>query len=1059
MRQMISKRTKKRQKYQSIKDTPLPLVISVGVDFSIDFVNELALPLLNQSSARKKGQGLGYFLPEIFTGDVLRELHQKCLVKKKSVVLKEKQIVYVLAGKRVALWFNITNNPLYDDEGDVVGVVTYFVDVSDKIVSSKSIEQREQYLENFFKQAPIGIVCYRGPEFIVDLANDKALEIWGKKIEEVRGKAVYEIFPEVLSDPEINKRHKESQQRLNNGETHVVNEVQLTFLRNGEPKPGWYSYIHEPYTNAAGEIIGMMAIAIDVTDQVLSRKKLQLVTDALPSLISYISSDRRYEFVNKAYETWFGRSRGDFIGKSIPEVIGNDAYAKVKPHVDKALSGDADSFENWIPYAGGKKRFISANYIPHLDNHNRVLGYIALINDLTERKQFEEAIAEKEERLRLIVNGVGAGTFEYDLKSGAIKVSDELNVLLGVSRDLVVNLDVVRSLVHPNDLSQVLQQLNEMKSSGSDGYMAVDYRIIRNDNEQVRWLHTRSKILFVEEDGRQLPSRIIGFSIDITDRKVSEEKLRVFNVNLEKSIKERTAELMDVNGRLTERNVELNKAQAVLQQLIDSSPELIVVIDRDLKFLAVNKPFEHFVNKPRADLIGREIFEAYGGARGTPQVLILEKVLSGERIHLKANPSIARPNVWFDSHYVPLVINGTIEGAIILSRDITDIVKSERELANVNRQLQEAQHLSKLGSWEWDLTTGTVIWSDEMYRIYGYDEKFPVDFVRATERMSPADAESSSRRTQQHIQEAIDQFKKTGELVYEISSIEFPIQLPTGEKKLLRSTGKFQLTPKGEIHRLLGTLQDVTQIRLTEAKLRQVIEALETKNKELESFTYVASHDLKEPLRKIQTLIDRIRTKGGDDSDNYLLKIDDAAKRMTDLIDSILTLGEVSNAEMNLADVDLNKVLDGCRSDLEIRIKERNAEILIDSLPVVRGSELQMIQVFSNLIANSIKFCATTPKIRISCDKVSARTVRKDDLLTNREYWRIRFSDNGIGFDPEFKEQVFEPFQRLHRRDEYIGTGIGLSIVKKIIDRHEGFIEVDSAKGKGTTFVIFLPIL
>jgi PAS domain S-box-containing protein len=1055
---MISKQTKKKQKYQSVKDTPLPLVISVGNDFSIEFINDLALPLLKQSAEGKIGRGLDYVFPDIFTEDVLTDLHQKCLVKKRPVVLKGKQIVYLLAGKRVASSFDITNNPLYDDKGSVMGVVTYFVDVSNKVVSGKSLEQREHYLENFFKQAPVGIVCYRGPEFRVDLANDKALEMWGKKIEEVKGKAVYEIFPEVLSDPEINKRHKESQERLKNGETHVVNEVQLTFVRNGQPTPGWYSYIHEPYTNASGEIIGMMAIAIEVTDQVLSRKKLQLVTDALPSLISYVSRDRRYEFVNKAYETWFGRPSDDVIGKTIPEVIGKDAYDKVKPHVDKALSGSTNSFENWIPYAG-KKRFISANYIPHVDNNNRVLGYIALINDLTERKHFEEAIIEKEERLRLIINGVGAGTFEFDLGLNDIKVSDELKVLLGVSKDLRIDARVAQSLVHPDDLSLLLQQLSDIKSSGSDGYMAVDYRIIKNDSEEVRWLHTRSKVLFVEQQGKQIPSRIIGVSIDITDRKVWEEKLKEFNHNLEESIHERTAQLMDVNRRLTERNDELNKAQAVLQQLIDSSPELIVVIDRDLKFLAVNKPFEDFVNKPRTGLIGKEIFEAYGGARGTPQVLLLERVLKGERIHLKANPSIARPNIWFDSHYVPLVINGNIEGAIILSRDITDIVKSERELADVNRQLREAQHLSKLGSWEWDLGTGTVIWSDEMYRIYGYEEKFPVDFVKATERMSPEDAERSSRRTQQHIQEALDRFKKTGELVYEISSIEFPIQLPTGEKKLLRSSGKFQLTPEGKLHRLIGTLQDVTQIRLTEAKLRQVIDELETKNKELESFTYVASHDLKEPLRKIQTLIDRIRTKGSNDLSNSLLKIDDAAKRMTHLIESILTLGQVSNAELDFVNVDLNKVVDSCRSDLEIRMKETNAEILTDSLPVVRGSELQMIQVFSNLLANSLKFCETTPNVRISCDKVSAPAIGKADPLTNREYWRIKFSDNGIGFDPEYKEQIFEPFQRLHRRDEYKGTGIGLSIVKKIIERHQGFIDVESEKGKGTTFVILLPII
>ena len=810
LRRMISEeQTRQVHTFQNFEHAPVPTIISLGFDLLIGFANRLALPLLKEPLETAKGKPIKEFFNDIFSADVLAEIQESCFRNKQSVLIKQKQITYLTGDKFNTSWFEVTNSPMYDEHGIVIGVITYFFDITDKAISKKSSEQRDEQLSGILKRAPIGLVCYRGPEFIVDFANDRALEMWGKTISEVKGKPVYELFPKVRTDPDINARHNESVQRLLKGEAHIVKEAELSFMRNGQLQTEWFNYIHELYQNEIDETIGV----------------------------------------------------------------------------------------------------------------------------------------------------------------------------------------------------------------------------------------------------------IIGFSTDVTERKIAEEKLRAFNQALEARVQERTLELSKLNEVLTHRNEELNNAQAILQQLIDSSIECIAVVDHDLKFLAVNSTFEKFTNKSRSDLIGREIYEAYEGVRGTHQIQLLKKALAGERLHLKANPSISKPNdVWFDTHFIPLIVNQKVDGVIVLSRDISEIIKSEQDLANANRQLQEAQRLSKLGSWEWNIIDGTVIWSDEMYRIYGYQEKFPVDFVKATERMSKEEADRSSARTQEHVQHAIDNFKRTGELFYEISSTEFSIVLPTGENKLLRSTGKLHLTPDGKMHRLLGAVQDVTQIRYAEEKLRELVTELESKNQELQSFNYVASHDLKEPLRKIQTFVDRMLTQAGD-SNTYLSKIRDSAERMSELIESILTLSQVSNSSIQLVDVDLNKILDICKSDLELRINEVNAEIISDKLPVVKASEFQISQLFSNLLGNSLKFCQTTPVVRISCERVSSDEIdKKNRTIGSLHYWCLTFSDNGIGFDPQFRQQVFEPFRRLHGKSEYGGTGIGLSIVKRIVERHNGWIDVESASGRGTTFKIYLPV-
>jgi PAS domain S-box-containing protein len=1045
--------------YRNLKGAPLPIIIFRGPDLVVEFVNDLALPLLKMSLQEALGTPMTKVFNNLVTPETSHVLYESCFINEQPYVMKDRQILFSDRVKSQAAWFDVTSNPLYDDEGRVAGIISFFTDVSDSMVRKKSINQRdEHYLSNFFKEAPIGIVCYRGPQFIVDLANGKALEMWGKTLDEVKGKPIAEIFPEVKTDPDISKRHSESVEKLSKGKTHIVNEVELTFVRNGQPQTGWYSYIHEPYTNATGEVIGMMAVAIEVTDQVNARRKLQVITDALPALVTYINSDEVYEFANKAFETWFGINRDEVINHTVLDVLGRDAYEKLRPHIVKALSGEVTTFSGWVTYKNSARRFISATYIPHFDPNGSVPGYFGLINDLTDLKKSQEALSDHEERLHLLTAAADAGTFDYDLTTGAMHWSAELKSLFGMPAEQGVTKEIASSVVHPDDRRQLLQRYEKLQALEAE-VAFLDYRIIRMDDGATRWMHSRFKVISSDAEGSMKAIRIIGFTIDITERKLAEEQLKEFNAKLEAEVQQRTEELVAANRLLSERNEELTAAHSFLQQLIDSSVEIIGVVDTHLNYIAVNSTFEQKLKLEAGNILGKTVTEVLPTINATNLLSNIKKALSGETVRSNVDATIVNPNMYVETHFIPLRQQNKIAGVIIMARDVTDILKKERQLENVNRQLEEAQQLAKLGSWEWDVASGNILWSDEMYRIYGYSEKFIVDFTRATERMSPEHAERSGKRVQQFIEDAIQRFKATGELISEIPPNEFPITLPDGVQKVLRSSGKIQLSEDGKLFRVLGAIQDVTQIRATEEKLHSLIAELEQKNHELESFNYVASHDLQEPLRKIRTFTDRMISKGSIDEQHrsYLSRIEVSAKRMSDLITSMLVLSRVSNAGDDFERIDLNITLDSCKADLEFRIRETNASFVSDELPTIKASGFQMSQLFSNLIGNSLKFCTRTPMISIRCHKVGRSDVPDSIRFADHDFWCLRFIDNGIGFDPNFKNQIFEPFQRLHGNEEFEGTGIGLSTVKKIVQRHKGAIDVLSEPGKGTEFIVWLP--
>lgn len=251
--------------------------------------------------------------------------------------------------------------------------------------------------------------------------------------------------------------------------------------------------------------------------------------------------------------------------------------------------------------------------------------------------------------------------------------------------------------------------------------------------------------------------------------------------------------------------------------------------------------------------------------------------------------------------------------------------------------------------------------------------------------------------------------------------------------------------------------RDLTERKLAEDQIRNYTKDIEFRNKQLEEFAYIASHDLQEPLRKIQIFAEMLNSSLDDKetANRYAAKITASAQRMSNLIKSVLKYSQLSRTEDLYERVDLNNVLENVKKDYDLLIKEKNATLTAVGLPSINAIPVQMHQLLGNLLSNAIKFASQEPDIRIT-----ARPVLKSELDDipladkDRTFVKIVVADNGVGFDQQYAEQVFKIFKRL---TDNAGTGIGLALCKKIVENHHGHISVASELGKGTVFTILLP--
>jgi len=631
-----------------------------------------------------------------------------------------------------------------------------------------------------------------------------------------------------------------------------------------------------------------------------------------------------------------------------------------------------------------------------------------LINELeaeiAERKQAEEALGETADYLDGLMSHASAPIIVWDPEFRIIRFNHAFERLSGYTADEVIS-QQLHMLFPEASRDESLSKI--ARTANGEYWESVEIPILRKDGDIRVALWNSANI---HTKNGSLPVATIAQGIDITRRKQAEEALR--------QSEERFRVLFE------------QAADCIL--LLEITPEGIPMI-RD----ANNATFR-LLGYERDELIGQPVSFMEPAPDASKVVDERRKnVLSRlgtttfEASHRCKDGTIRD----FECSVTEMQI-GSKTLAISVERDITERKQAEEAL-----QKSESRYKTLV-----DNLPQKVFLKDRNMVYVSCNASFARDLgIEIEEFGGKTDYDF-------FLKELADKYRSDDKRIMESGATEeFDEGYIKDEQGLIVHTVKTPIRDEsGAVVGLLGIFWDITEERLAEEKLKKTLEDLEHSNKELEQFAYVASHDLQEPLRMVssytQLLERRYKDKLDADAKEFIAYAVDGANRMQRLIQDLLAYSRVSSRGRPLTPTDCNAVLGHVRINLSVAIEENNAIVIHDELPIVMADETQLVQVFQNLIGNAIKFHAEEPpRIHVSAEK------------TEKE-WIFSVKDNGKGIDPQYYERVFVIFQRLQSKGEYPGTGIGLAICKRIIERHGGRIWVESEYGKGSTFYFTIPV-
>jgi PAS domain S-box-containing protein len=505
----------------------------------------------------------------------------------------------------------------------------------------------------------------------------------------------------------------------------------------------------------------------------------------------------------------------------------------------------------------------------------------------------------------------------------------------------------------------------------------------------------------------------------------------------------------------------IRESEARFRNLADESPMFVFIIDADptAPVSYWNKTWLNYTGQTEAEALGR----AWDGILHPDDVPVVMKYYAPAfekwdpyvipAVRVKRHDGQYRWHTFKGHpHYLS---SGEFNGYVGVGFEIHEQKLAEEALRQSEARTRLAVETAQLGTYEIDVQAQSIIYSLRAAEIFGLDLSGQLPYTEFTKRIHPDDVPVRNK--------AHDAALKTGNLVYETRIIR-----PDQSIRWIRLNGRyFKNGP--DTQTLIGTIMDITEEKraadLLEQKIEERTQELKQVNEQLKQFTYAASHDLQEPLRKISFFLDRLLTNLGpalsEENEKIAQRIQHTTGRMKVLIDDLLAYSNTTLGVTGFEDVKLGDIVKEVLDDMEATIIEKGAVVTVYELPVIKGNQRQLRQLFQNLISNAVKYQKRdeTPRVEISSKQI--RGDETDAPLSedkkNNQYHLIEVKDNGIGFDPDDAERIFRLFQRLHGKAEYEGTGVGLAIVQKVAENHSGYIWAESRPGHGAKFKILLP--